>query len=420
MLNRTQQPALKPVDHIEFVKPHIYDITSEVQLFFMQDVPNETARFDLYFDAGNIRHPKGIPSFVNGLLFSGNENKDSVQINEEIDALGGFMDCGLSSEDAVISMYSLRENMLPLMHVLADAINGVKFHESEVNELISDKKQKFQQNLEKVSFLAQRAFQEKLFHSSETYSKVVDESFYENISIQELKKFHHKHYLNGLRKVVVVGRMEQDEIDEIIDIVGAWAKQGKSEFESEIQNEAGQFDVVKKDAIQTAIRCGKILFNKTHEDYLDFVILNTILGDYFGSRLMSNIREDKGYTYGIGTMVAEYTNIGYLVIATEVGAEVKDATLKEIKYEIERLQTELVEPEELNLVVNYMRGQLLKSADGPYSMMDLYLGADIHGFDFEFYNQALHSLDNITSERIQQLAQKYLNWNELTVVTAGA
>ena len=134
---------------------------------------------------------------------------------------------------------------------------------------------------------------------------------------------------------------------------------------------------------------------------------------------MSNIREDKGYTYGIGSMVAEYNNIGYFMIATEVGRDVKDATIQEIKFEIERLQTELIDAQELELIKNYLLGQLLKSADGPYSMMDLYLGAELHGLDFEFYNKAIEELHTITPERIRELAQQYLKWDDMTIVSVG-
>jgi zinc protease len=419
MLNRTIQPELQSIDKIDFVKPTIYDITSEVKLFFMKDVTNETTRFDLYFDAGNIRSPKGIPAFVNGLLLSGTNEKSSTQINNDIDALGGFMESGLSAENAIVSMYCLRENVLPILHILTDAIDNVAFLESEVTELLADKKQAFFTNMEKVSYLCQREFQKRLFHSSEVYSTVATEDFYENVSIQGLKKFFQQYYQNGLSKVVVVGNLEQDTIDEIIDLVGKWAKTRNSEFEKNIKNLPGEFHVEKENAVQTAIRVGKILFNKNHEDYNDFLVLNTILGDYFGSRLMANIREDKGYTYGIGSMVAEYNNIGYFMIATEVGKEVKDATLKEIQFEIERLKTELIDNEELDLIKNYLLGQLLKSADGPYSMMDLFLSAEAQGLDFNFYNKAIEELHSITPERIQELAIKYLIWEEMTVVSAG-
>lgn len=419
MLNRKEQPLLTPIENIDFIEPLVYDITENVKLFFMKEVPNETCRIDLYFDAGNIRSSEGIPSFVNALLLSGTKDKTATQISNEIDALGGFIDSGISAENSVFSLYCLRENAIKLIQLIVDSIDNVAFHEKEVDEMLADKKQAFLTNMEKVSYICQREFQQKLFNSSHVYSKIADESYYENVSIHSLKKFFHDHYQNGLTKVVLVGNLQQDEVDDIIDTVGKWAKLGDTTFESDVQNLPGTFHIEKPNAVQTAIRVGRILFNKKHEDYNDFLVLNTILGDYFGSRLMANIREDKGYTYGIGSMVAEYNNIGYFLIATEVGTEVKDATLLEIQNEIQRLKTEFVGREELALVKNYLLGQLLKSADGPYSMTDLFLSAEAQGFDLEFYNKAIHDLNNITPERIQNLANKYLIWEEMSVVSAG-
>ncbi|MGC6434168.1 MAG: M16 family metallopeptidase [Crocinitomicaceae bacterium] len=419
MLNRKQKPTLNSIETIHFVEPRIFDITENVKLYFMQEVPNETCRIDLYFDAGNIRHNKGTPTFVNALLLSGTTEKTATQISNEIDALGGFIDSGLSAESSVFTLYCLRENALKIIDIIVNSINGLTFNEKEINELINDKKQVYLTNIEKVSFLAQREFQKKLFHGSSSYSKVVDESFYKDVTQKDLKHFFTENYLNGLSKVVVVGNLSQDDVDDLIDTVGKWAKEGDSNYESSIQNLPGSQHIEKDGAVQTAIRVGRTLFNKCHEDYNDFIVLNTIIGDYFGSRLMANIREDKGYTYGIGSMVAEYKEFGYFLIATEVGKDVKDATLKEIQYEIKRLQEELVGEEELELVRSYLLGQLLKSADGPYSMTDLYLSAEAQGLDSTFYNQVIHDLNKITPLRIQELAKKYLNWDDMTVVTAG-
>jgi len=418
MLNRTITPELQQIDKIDFVKPQIFDISGETKLFFMQEVPNDTARLDLYFDAGTVNGKTGIASFVNGLLLSGTTMKTSIQINSEIDGLGGFFESGVSNENAVVTMYSLRENLLPILRIMKDAIQNLALHDHEVEEQINDRRQKFRVNMEKVSFLAQRAFQQRLFNDS-LYGRVSREEDFDEISIQELRGFFNENYLKGLSKVVVVGDLSQDEIDEVIDLTGSWAKGTKSEFEKNISNLKGSTHIVKEGALQTAIRVGRMLFNKTHSDYNDFLILNTIFGDYFGSRLMSNIREDKGYTYGIGTMVAELHEVGYFLIATEVGKEAKDATLKEIRYEMERLQTELVGRDELELVKNYMLGQLLKSADGPYSMTDLYMSVEPYGLELDFYNEASESISSITPERIMELAKKYLNWNEMTVVSAG-
>ena len=419
MLNRKKAPELQNIANIDFVKPHVYDITEKCHLFFMNEVPNDTARIDLHFDAGSGLGELGIASFVGGLLFSGTAEKSSIQISNELDALGAFYESNVAHEQAMITVYALKENIVPILRIIKDAVDNISFHEDEVQEMLNDRKQKFRVNMGKVSFLAQRKFQEKLL-SGTPYGRIVEEDDYDNVSISALKRFHKENYLNGLTKVVLVGDLAQDEVDEIIDITGAWATDRKQEFATEFKNETGTHEVLKSDAIQSAIRIGRILFNKTHPDFIDFQVLNTILGDYFGSRLMSNIREDKGYTYGIGSMVAELNHSGYFLIATEVAKEVKDATIQEVKYELEKLKEELVAAEELELVKNYMLGQLLKSADGPYSMIDLYMGLEPYDMEMEFYNRSIDSIKSITPERIRELAAKYLDWNDMTVVVAGS
>lgn len=418
MLDRTLQPELKEIDKIDFVTLRHFDVTPNAKLYFMKDVSDETSRLDLYFTAGTTIANPVVSSLVNGLLLSGTSTKSSIQINEQIDTLGGFYESSVSHENAVVSIYALRENLLSILRIVADAIANVAFLDSEVKELISDRKQRFLVNMEKVNFLAQRQFQERIFANS-SYGNLVQIADFDVVSSQELREFYNDNYLNGLEKVVVVGNLQQDHIDEIIDIVGAWAKPQKTIFPGQFSNIKGASHLVKEGALQTAIRVGRILFNKTHPDYCDFTVLNTILGDYFGSRLMSNIREDKGYTYGIGTLLGELHETGYFVIATEVGRDVKDATLIEIQMEISRLQTELVGTEELLLVKNYMIGQLLKSADGPYALTDLFLGVETFGLNLDFYNKSIDAINNITPERIQELAIKYLKWEEMTVVSAG-
>lgn len=418
-MNRNSAPSLKEITQIDFVQPETFALNEQVKLYFMPKVPNETARVDFYFDAGIILGKKGTSSFVNALLLSGNETMNSIQINHQIDLYGGFFETGLTTEGAVISVFALRENMLPLLHFLKKVIQEMNCQPKELEEMVMDKKQKFQVNLQKTRFLAQREFQKHIFASNEQYAKIVTEDYYENVDRSELQSFFETNYLKGLTKMAVVGHFERTAIEEMVSLFQPWAKKELPTYVTEMKNEIGVFHQPKSDAMQSALRIGRILFNKKHADYHDFNILNTILGDYFGSRLMTNIREDKGYTYGIGSMIAEYNNFGYFMIATEVGKDVKDATFQEIQNEFHRLKEEPIAEQELGLVKNYMLGQLLKSADGPYSMMDLFLSAEVHGKNLDFYNEAIHSIQNITSERIQNLAKKYLNWDEMTIVSAG-
>ncbi len=418
-MDRTQSPSLSAITEIEFVAPNIHVINDRVNLYHMPHVPNDTARFDLYFNAGKIRSQQSFASFVSGLLFSGTKDKTSVEINAAINRLGGFLDTGLSAENAVISMYCLKEHLPALFDILFDAITNVNFREDEVKDFLSDRKQKLQISREKVSYLAQTNFQTELFASDKRYVTVLKDEHFEMVTQEGLKDFHKEFILNGLERVVVVGDIPSGQIDAIVQKSKEIAIEEDATFAESLENRVGSKHVEKEGALQSAIRVGRTLFNKKHPDYLDFLVLNTILGDYFGSRLMSNIREDKGYTYGIGSIVAELNQTGYFLIATEVGKDVREDALKEISNELERLRNELVSEEELDLVRNYMRGQLLKSADGPYAMTDLYLSAILQGKDLEFYNEALKAINEITPKRIQELAQKYLQMEQMTIVSAG-
>lgn len=420
MLNRSHPPKLKSIDGIEFISPQKYGINEHVKLYHMKEVTNETARFDLYFDAGKSSASNGIPEFVNGLLLSGTKQKTSIQINNTINGLGGFYTSGISLENSVVSMFCLRENIATLFETVLDAVNNVSFIQKEVDEFLSDRKQQHKINLEKVSYLAHFGFQKQLFANNEAYANTLKASDFDSVITEQLIKFHSKHYLNGLLKVVVVGNIDTNTIQDMAAVCKSIAKKDPVVHAKTLIHLPSQKSLSKKDSLQAAIRLGRIVFNKKEEkDYLDFLILNTILGDYFGSRLMKNIREDKGYTYGIGSNLVELQETGYFVIATEVGTNLVAQTLDEIQKEITILQEELISYEELELVRNYMLGQLLKNADGPYAMMDLFISAEMHGKELEIYNRAITAIQNITPERIRDLARKYLNWSDMCIYTAG-
>ncbi len=419
MINRTIQPSLEPITKVEFVAPKSIALSEKCSLFHMASVPNETSRFDLYFDAGKCRSIGGLASFVNGMLLSGTDQKTSIEINESINQLGGFYESGVSLENSVITIYCLKEHLTALLEIVLNALQHVNFDQKELEELREDRKQQLSIKGEKVGFLAQRAFQQKLFGEDQAYAHPTSADDLDKITRDECIEFHKENYLSGLTRAVIVADISEDEINHCVKLLKPLSINDERSFAPQLNNSPGFEKITKKDALQTAIRVGKTIFNKNHEDYLDFLVLNTILGDYFGSRLMSNIREDKGYTYGIGSMLSELNNFGYFLIATEVGADVAENAIQEIKFEIQRLQNELVSDEELSLVKNYMLGQLLKSADGPYAMTDLFLSAELHDKDMNFYNDALAKIQAITPQRIQELAKKHLPWDELSIVTAG-
>jgi predicted Zn-dependent peptidase len=417
MVDRSQTPDLKQIDSIDFVAPEIRTEFA-VPFFVQKQVPNATSRIELYFNAGSTNGKIGLASLVSGLLLSGTEKMNSTEIHTELDNLGGFHDISLGHESVVVSLYGLNDKLKELLSLFSQSLSEVNFSESEIQELKEDRKQKLRINMQKVSFLAQREFSKNLFADSQ-YGRLINEDNYDSITRQEIIDFHKAFYLSGLFKVVLIGDFQEETIVSMEDMLIPFVNNLPLEYNQNLQNTPGLFHTEKEDALQTAIRVGRILFNRKNDDFVDVTILNTILGDYFGSRLMSNLREDKGFTYGVGSMLSEFNETGYFLIATEVGKEHKDAAIAEIRAEIERIQHELIPAEELDLVRNYLLGQLLKSADGPYAMTDLYVGVQAFGLDISFYDRYIKKIHEITPEKLQLLAQTYLDWSQMTIVSAG-
>ncbi|MFN5418391.1 MAG: M16 family metallopeptidase [Flavobacteriia bacterium] len=419
MLDRKESPELQEIHNIHFVEPIQRDLTQNTSLFLMDKVKDDTVRIEFHFNAGQISGKRNMATFVSALLLSGTKDKTSEQIHEELDSLGAYIDQEISMESAFVNLYCLRQNVLQAFELLISALENVSFEEHEIEEMLQVKKQRYLVSLEKVSFLARKSFQKYFFSNLGSYSRQLELEDFDSVNRQDLIDFHKEFYLKGLRKIVVVSNLQDEVVSAISERLKSWSQASISVFEGKLEHQKGSFHVEKKGAIQTAIRLGIPLFNKKHEDYVKFQVLQTILGDYFGSRLMSNIREDKGYTYGIGCGLVELKETGYFVIATEVGKDVCDATINEIKYEIERLRTELVPHDELSLVKNYLLGQLLKSADGPNAMMDLFLGVRQHQMTLDFYNEYIEKIKAVTSEELVEIAVKYLVFDNFTLVTAG-
>lgn len=173
------------------------------------------------------------------------------------------------------------------------------------------------------------------------------------------------------------------------------------------------------EGVQGAIRMAQPFFNRHHPDFPKVQVLNNIFGGFFGSRLMSNIREDKGYTYGIHSYLQNHIHHSAWMISTEAGRDVCEATITEVHNEMERLRNEPVEKEELDLVRNYMIGSLLGDLDGPFQIISRWKTYMLNGLDEQYFYNSIETIRQVTSEELQALAREHLlpdHFYELVVV----
>jgi predicted Zn-dependent peptidase len=180
-----------------------------------------------------------------------------------------------------------------------------------------------------------------------------------------------------------------------------------------------KINIEKTGAVQTAFRIGSSTINKRHPDYPGLKILNTILGGYFGSRLMKNIREEKGFTYGIHSSVNSLDQAGFKMISTEVGKQYARQAADEIYREILRLQKEPVGPGELEVVRNYMLGEMIRMFDGPFAIAESFKSVWEFGMDFGYFINLMNSVKTISADEIMRLAAVYYKIEDLYEVSAG-
>lgn len=416
--DRKTPPKISENYHIKFESPKVIKLSKFSNAFWLNNVPNETSRIDLYFDAGSVYTQPVVASITAAMLLTGNEKLSSQYIHEKLDFYGAYFDVEVTHYHCIVHLYALKENLVNVLTTFIEAINNMGCLERELKLILDEKKQKFDINLERVGVLAQRNFQKLVFQGTRL-SRLTKTQDFNKISAEKIENFFSTNFLQGLSRIHVISAINESQFSQILSLVKPICAHRRKTYINKFENKKTRLHLPRKNALQTAIRIGKICINKHHPDFIGFTILCTILGDYFGSRLMKNIREDKGYTYGIGCMIQELKDTGVFIIATEVGVDQRELAIEEIKKEIRLLQSNLVPKKELDLVKNYLLGQALKAADGPYAQFDLFTGVNLFDLELDYYLKYLEKLKNITSKELQQLAIKHLNWEDLTVVTVG-
>lgn len=424
MLNRTIQPAVNSIEHIDMAKAEKRLLTNGIPVHFVNAGTQDVVKIDFIFEAGTWFQPANLVAFLcNSMLEEGSEKYKAAEIAEIFDFYGAYLQLSADQNQGIVSFISLSRHLASILDVIEDLIKNSVFPEYELEVLIDKNKQKFLLENEKVRTLCQKKFTQALFGNGHPYALNNKLEDYDRITRDQLLEFYHSYYHSGNCHIIAAGKID-DSVFEILNTRfgrNDWQKKTLPAPEHKISSDLQKFHHVEKaNGFQSAIRIGKFWVPKEHPDSHALSILTTILGGYFGSRLMTNIREEKGYTYGIGSFVITLKRASYLIISTEVGNEYIELTLKEIAAEIERLQNEPVPEDELETVKSYLLGEFLRDFDGPFALASSFKAINDFNLDYLFYDDYLHVLRNITSEELMHLAQKYLNPKDLYTVIAGS
>jgi predicted Zn-dependent peptidase len=423
MLNRNIQPEVNPIEHIDMVQAEKYLLSNGIPVHYINAGTQDVVKLDIVFEAGTWFQPANlIASLCNSMLEEGSENYSAAEIAEKFDYYGAYLQLAVDQNQGFVNVVTLGKYLPEILKVVEDLIKRSVFPEHELDVLIAKNKQKWLLENEKVRTLCQKKFTQVLFGNDHPYAINNQLEDYNKIRRTDLVDFYRKYYHSANCHILLAGKIDDSVLHLVDKFLGGndWGQDLQPDPVYEISSSPVKYHHVEKaGGIQSAIRVGKFWVPKTHPDFHALSVLLTIFGGYFGSRLMANIREDKGYTYGIGSYALTFKKANYLVISTEVGNEYVEPTLREIANEMLRLQNELVSENELETVKSYLLGEFLRDFDGPFALSGSFKAINDFGLDYSFYDQYLRVLRNITAEELMKLSKEYLNPDDFYTVIAG-
>ncbi len=425
MINRVQEPSLNPVSKIELVKPRKIKLNNGVEVNMVSAGEQEIVKLELVFKAGEWAHEHAIfATAVNELMDEGTTKRSAFEISQAFDYYGAYLQTECTLDFASVKLYTLTRFASQTFSLLLEVLTEAVFPEKEIATYAEQNIHQLKVSRQKVDYLARKEFNRLLFSEQHPYGRVVTEKSYLDLQSKQLIEKHKTWYAPSNCFILLSGKINNETEDALQEIFGKWTGENSAatdqQYPAPVIDGISQKHMITKDgALQSAIRIGKVLFNKTHPDFVPLTVLTTLLGGYFGSRLMSNIREDKGYTYGIGSSLLSMKHAGYFVISTQVGNDVRDAALKEIYFELDRLATQPIPIEELDLVKNYLTGSFQRSIDGPLSWADRLKSLITYDLGLEFYENYLEKISKTTPDQLQQMAIKHLQPSTMLEVVAG-
>ena len=381
----------------------------------------EVVRLSFVFHAGSTTqsHPFAASATAN-MLAEGSEKHSAQQIAEKLDYFGSYFDINIDRDYAYITFCSLSKFFQQTSEVIEEIILHPIFPEQEISTYCAKRRQQLTIERRKVETRAREYFAHAMFGKQHPYGISYDEQCYDEITRDTLIDHYKKRYTAENCIVVCSGNITDEVLSRITTITNMLPRSTEPTsliippFEP-----THSLHIPHEGAVQASIRMGRMLFTRSHEDFIPMQVLSTVLGGYFGSRLMQNLREKNGFTYGVYSAMVNFQHTGYLAIATQVGCEVKDIALQEIANEIERLREEPITDEELSLVKNIMAGEMMRILDGPFGIADVTTENVLCGFDNSRIQYNLDRIRQTTPAELQALAQRYLSPLDLVTVVVG-
>ncbi len=421
-LDRTQQPPVTPFGALTMPQPSIMRLNNGIELYIVDKGDQEVCRFDILFDGG--RYAGRIPAIADmtgPMLRKGIPGMDAEAIAEHLDYYGAWMQTGTTQHYSAISLFSLNRNLDKILPIISQMITEPSMPIKPFEVLKQQRIQQLEINRQKVSFLAAETFNNLIFGTSHPYARTTSTQDLEAITLQEICQYHHDYYQNTGIHIILSGRITDEVLQLVHRHFDTLSPRNTSPVViAPITPETEHTSIIHRpDALQSGLRMGMPVIGSEHPDYPLLTMLNLVLGGYFGSRLMTNIREEKGYTYGISSHIVSMRDGAYFTIVTETGTEYTRPLIDEVRNEMLQLCNTPIPLDELETARNYLQGRRARALDSPFSMSDYFVSSIISGTPLDYFNIEDEIIRTATANDLMRVARTYLHPDKLYIAIAG-
>ncbi len=422
IVDRKKGPKIQTDYNIQIPEFMSQVLGNGLKLFAVNSGTQDIIKIELVFRTGRVDEIKRASAKTTfQLIREGSQTLNADELANKFDFYGAYIKIFSGLEYASISIVTLCKYFEETWGPFLDMIKNPAFEEPEINKYTSVASQRLTEQLVKNDIISFRVLTEQLFGESHPYGYNTEPEDFLKLSREDLVSFFDKNVGFNNAAVVLSGRITDNIRTKVISDLEQINKQSRTEtirFNSD-EIVPDFISIPSANQAQTSLKMGRLLFQRLHPDYSKMQVLNTILGGYFGSRLMKNIREDKGYTYGIYSSLETWKKGGFLYISADLANDSVDQTLEEIRKEFRRLKSELVPMDEFIMVKNFMLGQCLHLIDGPFATGQLIKNVYAKDLDIEHFKNHIEEIKTISRNDILELAIDYLDENTFSTVLAG-
>ncbi|GJM30692.1 MAG: zinc protease [Cyclobacteriaceae bacterium] len=421
MPDRTVAPAIRQIEQVSIPQAQSTHLDNGIPLFYVNAGKQPVLRLEIIFKAGKLFEEYPGVSYLSGkMLTEGTAGHSASEVASFFDQLGAHIEVSPGFDKITLSIHLLSRHLPDLMPMLKEIISQPVFPVSELENLKQRKRQQLLVDLQKNNYLAAQTFANKIFGEQHPYGKILYPEAIERVDVDMIANFYHS-YMKQNYEILVSGKVNENHLQCINNVLGTDSWNCKELNNSSPTNKyvPSKTNQEIEGSLQSSIRIGMPFISREHPDFPGTLVVNEILGGYFGSRLMRNIREDKGYTYGIHSSISCLSKIGIWAVGTDVKKAVQQQTVTQVEKEIEILQTDLVPDSELETVKNYMLGTFVSSLDTPFAIADKFKTIHYSGLGYEYFDDYLRTIRNIDSSSIRELSRQYLVRENMTTVVVG-